>query len=169
MQRSHQRHKNYSKARGCARRYHRKQKRKATRQSKNRKPSTPPYQLSDNQIGQANLDEAIDPLSGLEIHASTSTKDKLARITALHAKWNLEDLETPLENEALETRQKGRCKKLGMIIFGFALRKAQIDAIWTLFYQKKDDLLLLARTGFGCNVVTRDQLTGPRSCRLDAE
>ena len=112
----------------------------------------PPHQLSDNQIGQANLDEAIDPLSGLKIHASTSTQDKLARIEALHTKWNLEDLEAPLENEALETRQKGRCKELGMIIFGFALRKAQIDAIWTLFYQKKD-LLLLARTGFGKSLI----------------
>ena len=36
---------------------------------------------------------------------------------------------------------------MGLIVFGFTLHEGQIDAIWTLFYEQKD-LLLLAKTGF---------------------
>lgn len=86
MQHSHQRPKNHSKVRNRAQRYHRKQKRKTTRQTKNRKPSISPHQPSDNQISQAHIDKAINPLSGLEIYLSISTQDKLVRIEALHAK-----------------------------------------------------------------------------------
>ena len=39
-----------------------------------------------------------------------------------------------------------------MIVFEFILQKAQVDAIWTLFYSRKD-LLLLARTSFGKSLI----------------
>lgn len=45
-------------------------------------------------------------------------------------------------------RQRSRCKELGLIVFGFRLHEAQIKAIYTLYYKRRD-LLLLAKTGFG--------------------
>lgn len=39
-----------------------------------------------------------------------------------------------------------------MIIFGFTLDEAQVDAIWTLFYEQRD-LLLHAKTGFGKSLI----------------
>ena len=39
-----------------------------------------------------------------------------------------------------------------MIVFGFKLDNAQVDAICTLFYKKRD-LLLLTKTGFGKNLI----------------
>ena len=44
-------------------------------------------------------------------------------------------------------RQKCRIKDIGLVVFGFSLHKAQIEAIWTLFYKRKD-LFLLTKTGF---------------------
>lgn len=44
------------------------------------------FKLSNYQIGQANLDEVINPLLGLKIYASTSSQDKLARIEVLYIK-----------------------------------------------------------------------------------
>lgn len=67
------------------------------------------------------MSEAVDPLSGLKNDASTPIQDKRSRTEALHAKWDLEDIESSLENEAFEARQKNRCNELGMIIFGFVL------------------------------------------------
>ena len=49
--------------------------------------------------------------------------------------------------DALQTRQKSRCKELGLIVFGFTLHEAQVEAIHTLFFEQRD-LLLLAKTGF---------------------
>lgn len=49
--------------------------------------------------------------------------------------------------EALEARQRNRCKELGLIVFGFTLHEAQVEAIQTLSFEQKD-LLLLAKTGF---------------------
>lgn len=37
-------------------------------------------------------------------------------------------------------------------MFDFSLREAQISAVWTLFYERKD-LLLIARTGFGKSLI----------------
>lgn len=39
-----------------------------------------------------------------------------------------------------------------MIIFGFTLQEAQVDALYTLFYKQRD-LLLLAKTGFGKSLI----------------
>lgn len=65
------------------------------------------------------MGEVIDLLSGLMIDASTPIQDKLSRRKTLHAKQNLEDLESLLENEMLEAQQKNLYNKLGMIVFGF--------------------------------------------------
>lgn len=69
----------------------------------------------------------------------------------MHKRWKAED-KTILHGEKLITRQKQRCRDVGLIAFGFALKEAQVDAIWTLFYAKKD-LLLLAKTGFGKSLI----------------
>lgn len=79
--------------------------------------------------------------------------DKLARVLALHARWKYEDNEKQvLEGESLQTRQRTRCRELGLIIFGFPLHNAQVEAISTLFYEQRD-LLLLAKTGFGKSLI----------------
>ncbi len=41
---------------------------------------------------------------------------------------------------------------MGSVIFGFTLQEAQVDAVWTLFYERRD-LLLLAKTGFGKSLI----------------
>lgn len=43
-----------------------------------------------------------------------------------------------VEGEALIARRRQRCKDMGMSIFGFALQEAQVDALYTLFYEQKD-------------------------------
>lgn len=72
--------------------------------------------------------------SGLKINVFTLIYDKLSKVKALHAKWDLEDIESLFENEILEAWQKNWRKGLGMIIFRFVLWEVQINAIWTLFY-----------------------------------
>lgn len=85
--------------------------------------------------------------------ASTTYDDKLARVQALHARWRYEDNEEEaLEGDALQMRQRSRCKELGLIVFGFRLHEAQIDAIHTL-HDEWRDLLLLAKTGFGKSLI----------------
>lgn len=39
-----------------------------------------------------------------------------------------------------------------MSIFGFALQKTQVDAIYMLFYEQRD-LLFLVKTGFGKSLI----------------
>lgn len=74
--------------------------------------------------------------------------DKLARVLALHARWDYEDTEKQaLQGESLQARQRTRCRELELIIFGFPLHDAQVEAICTLFYEQRD-FLLLAKTGF---------------------
>lgn len=87
------------------------------------------------------LPQDARPLVGLSIDASSSTADKLERIRAFHAQWKIEDLDTALEGLELVERQKQRCKDMGRVVFGFLLQEAQVDAIWTLMYEKKDLLL----------------------------
>lgn len=83
---------------------------------------------------------------------TTTIDDKLERIRALHARWKYEDTEEVLDGDALKTRQRSRCREIGLIVFGFTLHEAQIDAICTLFYDQRD-LLLLAKTGFGKSLI----------------
>lgn len=79
--------------------------------------------------------------------------DKVARLRALHARWAYEDTEKEaLVEEALQARQRNRCKELGLIVFGYTLHEAQVEAIQTLFFEQRD-LLLLAKTGFGKSLI----------------
>ncbi|MCJ1349719.1 hypothetical protein MMC31_007960 [Peltigera leucophlebia] len=72
---------------------------------------------------------------------------------ALHARWKYEDTEEQvLEGDALKARQQTRCRELGLIVFGFTLHDTQVEAICTLFYDKRD-FLLLAKTGFGKSLI----------------
>ena len=77
---------------------------------------------------------------------------KLQETKALHARWKIEDEKDTLERKELVTRRKQRCRDIGQILFSFILRDAQVEAIWTLFYEQKD-FLLLARTGFGKSLI----------------
>lgn len=71
----------------------------------------------------------------------------------LHAQWEYEDNEEEaLKGDALQACQRLRCKELGSIIFGFSLHKDQIKAMYTLFYKRRD-LLLLIKTSFGKNLI----------------
>ena len=87
--------------------------------------------------------------------ADTTYNDKLARVQTLHARWEYEDNEKEaLEGDALQARQRSRCKEFGLIVFGYTLHEGQIDAIHTLYYERRD-LLLLAKTGFGKSLIFR--------------
>lgn len=57
-----------------------------------------------------------------------------------------------LEEDELIACHRQKCKDAGLIIFGFTLQKAQVDALYTLFYKQKD-LLLLAKPGFGKSLI----------------
>lgn len=113
--------------------------------------------LSDSrpieQLSQRAADLA--PVADL-VEDSTITDDKLERINALHAKWRYEDtegpLDGPLDGDALKARRHNRCREIGLIVFGFTLHAAQVDAICTLCYEQRD-LLLLAKTGFGKSLI----------------
>lgn len=82
----------------------------------------------------------------------TSLQARLSSTKALHTHWKSEDTMVPVKSEALITRQRQRCKDMGMSIFGFVLQKAQVDAIHTLFYEQRD-LLLLAKIEFGKSLI----------------
>lgn len=126
-------------------------------QAPSRKDQQKRLQVSSkqNQLQQGNTDKSnvnTTPLSGLVDAPDTALKDKLQRLRALHAKWEYEDELEVVEGAELVFRQKTRCKDVGAIFFGFALHGGQIDTIWTLFYERRD-LLLLAKTGFGKSLI----------------
>lgn len=88
----------------------------------------------------------------LPVPAEESTWEaKLGEIKALNARWKSENM-TNLEGKELVARHRQRCKDVGLIIFGFTLQEAQVDARYTLFYEQKD-LLLLAKTGFSKSLI----------------
>ena len=83
---------------------------------------------------------------------STEISDKLARAKALHILWKREDAESVMNGEELKARQHERCKAIGLVVFEFVLHEAQVEAIWTLYYEKQD-LILIAKTGFGKSLI----------------
>lgn len=126
-------------------------------QAPSRKDQQKRLQVSSkqNQLQQGNTDKSnvnTTPLSGLVDAPDAALKDKLQRLRALHAKWEYEDELEVVEGAELVFRHKTRCKDVGAIFFGFALHEGQIDTIWTLFYERRD-LLLLAKTGFGKSLI----------------
>ena len=95
----------------------------------------------------------LNAVAKLVDNSDSTFDDKLARTLALHARWQYEDKEEQaLEGEDLQARQRSRCKELGRLVFGFTLHDAQANAIYTLFHEKID-LLLLAKTGFGKSLI----------------
>lgn len=83
------------------------------------------------------LDSTIVPAlppSGVDLNAveklvddpSSTFDDKLARTLALHARWQYEDTEEQAlgEGEALQARQRARCKELGLIVVLRAVLRA---------------------------------------------
>lgn len=93
----------------------------------------------------------LDAIASLLEDPSTILKQKMARVAALHQRWEAEDKKI-FCTKALKQFQRQRCMGIGDIVFGFSLQKAKIDAIWTLFYEQHD-LLLVARTGFGKSLI----------------
>lgn len=85
----------------------------------------------------------------VEVPGEESPKDKLA---SLHKLWKREDHLDSSEGNQLVTRQWQRCKDVGMAVFGFELQEGQVEAVSTLFYERRD-LLLLAKTGFGKSLI----------------
>lgn len=115
----------------------------------------PPRPAEDSH-DEGSIEKTLQPLAELQVDNTTCMDDKLARVAALHAKWKWEDSTTNLSDsdsqEEVKRQQYMRCQKISLVVFGFLLREAQVEAIWTLFY-KRQDLLLLAKTGFGKSLI----------------
>lgn len=54
--------------------------------------------------------------------------------------------------DALQARQKSQYKELRLIVFGFTLHDAQVEAIHILFFEQRN-LLLFAKTSFRKNLI----------------
>lgn len=92
-------------------------------------------------------------LVDLESNPSTIAEDKYKSARAMYAKWKHKYIKEPVEGADLLLWQKYRIKNIGLaVVFGFSLYEAQIEAIWTLFYKRRD-LFLLAKTRFGKNLI----------------
>lgn len=95
----------------------------------------------------------LDPKQQRLLAEESALMAKLASIKALHKQWEAEDGEaTGLLDKELIARQRQRCKDIGWLVFSFTLQGAQVDAIYTIFYEKQD-FLLLAKTGFGKSLI----------------
>lgn len=70
----------------------------------------------------------------------------------MHARWIYEDNEGVVEGEELKPRQQSRCRDTSLLVFGFVLREALIEAIRTLFYGQQD-LILIVKTGDGESLI----------------
>ena len=115
-------------------------------QNKRQQPSETP--ASDTQKRNDN-----EPIPGSLVYRENSIlKDNAMGIKALYKQWKEEDKDSLLRDNKLMARQRQWCKQVGSVIFGFTFQEAQIDVVWTLFYKRRD-LLLLAKTGFGKNLI----------------
>ena len=95
----------------------------------------------------------FSPTKDLEKNTCAATEDKYEIMRVLYARWKHEDEEDKIVDETtLRAHQHTRIKEIGFIVFGFTLREEQIDAIWTLYSEQKDHLLL-AKTGFGKSLI----------------
>lgn len=88
----------------------------------------------------------------LVLEKEASLQARLSSTKALYTQWKSEDIMVPVEGKALIACRRQQCKDMGMSIFGFVLKKAQVDAIYTLFYEQRD-FLLLAKTRFGKSLI----------------
>lgn len=105
--------------------------------------------LANKNLDPINLDPNACPnlLSQLTDDSLSSKEEKVRKAATLYRKWKVEDRDI-LCDEALKLCQRQRCMDIGEIVFSFTLQRAQVDTIWTLFYERHD-LLLVAKTGFG--------------------
>lgn len=78
----------------------------------------------------------------------------MGRVKALHKQWKAKDAGASglLQADELVARQRQQCKQVGSVIFGFTLQEAQVDAVYILFYEQRD-LLLIAKSGFGKSLI----------------
>lgn len=101
-----------------------------------------PNDIRSNNSPQAESSRSADPnlqTSPANVDLTSLVDDKLARVLALHARWHYKDTEKQaLEGETLQACRRTRCRELGLIIFGFTLHNAQVEEIYTLFYEQRD-------------------------------
>lgn len=102
--------------------------------------------LQEHAVREDDLQKVIEPLA---IYVSITTEDKVLEASALHARWKVEDREgDALCNDEVVFCRRERCKDIARIIFGHTVHDQQVDAIYTIFYEERD-LLLLAKTALG--------------------
>lgn len=97
------------------------------------------------------LEDVLRPIISLP-NPISDLEAKLYRTQAFYARWKIEDEKDNLARQEIVTHQKQRCRDIGLIVFSFTLRDAQVEAIQTLFYKQRD-LLLLVKTGFGKSLI----------------
>ncbi|MCJ1471297.1 hypothetical protein MMC07_009945 [Pseudocyphellaria aurata] len=89
----------------------------------------------------------------VDSHELSDIRNRIERARALHAKWIFEDRDGAAESSVVDVpHQQSRCRDIGLVVFGFVLHEAQVEAIRTLFYEQTD-LLLLAKTGFDKSLI----------------
>ena len=130
------------KAPASGRRSYKRKRNENSSQNKYRNPTTSPPSRDPPRSDP-------DPSRVVEVPGEESPKDKLA---SLHKQWKCKDHLDSSEGNQLVTRQWQRCKDVGMAVFGFELQEGQVEAVSTLFYERRD-LLLLAKTGFGKSLI----------------
>ncbi|MCJ1349882.1 hypothetical protein MMC31_008125, partial [Peltigera leucophlebia] len=108
------------------------------------KDSSPPRHPPDIDNNDRDLAEAVKPSQSLSIEAST-LRNKITEIRELHKQWRFEDRQMDLQGKELVARQRQRCKDARLVIFGFTLQEAQVDAMCTIFYEQKSS------TSTSCN------------------
>ena len=59
-------------------------------------------------------------------------------VTCRSRDHDITDSMLPVEGKKLVACQRQHCKDMGLIVFGFTLQKAQVDAIYILFYKERD-------------------------------
>lgn len=100
----------------------------------------------------AELDKALESLAELDLDDSTTHAEQMIWAEVSRTKWQ-EEATLPnglLSMEGLVSCQRQRCREIGMIMLGLVLHEQQVDAVCTLFYQKKRySSSGLARMGFG--------------------
>ena len=120
-------------------------KRKCNENSSQNKYQNPTTSLLSRDLPRSDPD-----LSGvIEVPGEESPKDKL---TSLHKQWKRKDYFDSSKSNQLVTKQWQWCKDVRMAVFKFELQESQVEAVSTLFYKRRD-LLLLAKTGFGKSLI----------------
>lgn len=90
-------------------------------------------------VGNVSFSSAIEnTFNSKEDDNPTIYNDKVHQLALLYAKYVYKDKEEPVDGKKLVGCQHQRYQAIGLVVFGFALHKQQIDAISYLFYKQTD-------------------------------